>query len=241
MDALLWNTAAVLIPLVLTVGAYLFHFVTVKGAVSAFLFAAFIGLAGGFWWLIAFLALPVAGFAATKVGFSEKKQEGVQEGKKGERSWRNIAGVSLAPAIAAACFYLAPAQYSTALTIGFISALAVSTADTVASEIGVADHRVWMITNFKRTIPGINGGISVVGLLSSLIAALTIAFIDWIFICHHVSALFLIAGLAGMAGNLLDSVVGAAVENKGGISKYGNNFVTAFAGSVLGFAVALLF
>ncbi|MFA6870554.1 MAG: DUF92 domain-containing protein, partial [Methanomethylophilus sp.] len=98
-----------------------------------------------------------------------------------------------------------------------------------------------MITNFKRTIPCINGGISVVGLLSSLIAALTIAFIDWIFICHHVSALFLIAGLAGMAGNLLDSVVGAAVENKGGISKYGNNFVTAFAGSVLGFAVALLF
>ena len=43
-----------------------------------------------------------------------------------------------------------------------------------------------------------------------------------------------------MVGNLLDSVVGAVWENKGRISKYGNNIVTALSGAVIGFLLCLI-
>ncbi len=41
-------------------------------------------------------------------------------------------------------------------------------ADTFASEIGVIDRNVYMITNFKRTVPGVNGGVSLTGEMAAL-------------------------------------------------------------------------
>lgn len=241
MDALWLTIIAVILPLILTLAAYAFHFLTGKGAAAAFLFAAFIGITGGIWWELAFLAMPAASFAATKVDFREKKAEGVQEGRRGERSWKNIAGVSIAPALVAALTLVAPARFEVALIVAFISAIAVSTADTVASEIGVADPHVWMITTLKPTTVGVNGGVSRAGLLSSLVAALAFAFVAWVLIAHNVKLPFVVAGLAGMAGNLLDSVLGATLENQGHISKFGNNAVTALCGALLGGAIAAVF
>ena len=57
----------------------------------------------------------------------------------------------------------------------FVSTITVAGADTIASEIGVRDKNVYMITNFQKVDPGINGGVSKTGTAVSTLAALLIA------------------------------------------------------------------
>lgn len=240
MDAL--EALAILaLSAVLSAVAFRRGLLTKDGAAAAFVSACIIGLCGSIWWLLAYLVFPAVAFAATMIDIGKKEEKGLQEGKKGKRSALNILGVGLAPA-AIALVNLTDSTFgggdtADLLACAFISAVAVSMADTVSSEIGVLDDKVWMITTMKRTEPGINGGISRLGLLSSLIAVFIYAFIAWFFVFGDFDLLFLIPAVCGMIGNLLDSVVGAVLENKGLISKYGNNCVTAFAGGAVGFLI----
>ncbi len=240
MDAL-EALAIVALSAVMSAVAFRRGFLTKDGAAAAFVSACVIGLFGSIWWLLAYIVFPAVAFAATLIDIGKKEEKGLQEGKKGERSALNILGVGLAPmAIALANFAdgtFGGGDAADLLACAFVSAVAVSMADTVSSEIGVLDDKVWMITNMKRTEPGINGGVSRLGLLSSLAAAFVYAFMGWTIVFGSFDILFLIPAVCGMAGNLLDSVVGAVLENRGLISKYGNNCVTAFAGGALGFLV----
>ena len=54
---------------------------------------------------------------------------------------------------------------------GFIGSIAVATADTLASEIGVVDKYPRLITNFKKVPPGTDGGISPIGTAAGIIGA----------------------------------------------------------------------
>ena len=180
MDAL--EALAILaLSAVLSAVAFRRGLLTKDGAAAAFVSACIIGLCGSIWWLLAYLVFPAVAFAATMIDIGKKEEKGLQEGKKGERSALNILGVGLAPA-AIALVNLTDSTFgggdtADLLACAFISAVAVSMADTVSSEIGVLDDKVWMITTMKRTEPGINGGISRLGLLSSLIAVFIYAFI----------------------------------------------------------------
>ena len=64
----------------------------------------------------------------------------------------------------------------TMFAIMFVSTITVAGADTIASEIGVRDDRVYMITTGKRVEPGINGGVSPLGTATSTVASLLISF-----------------------------------------------------------------
>ncbi|MGI6009170.1 MAG: DUF92 domain-containing protein [Methanomethylophilus sp.] len=231
--------AVLVIAAVLSAVAYLKGFLTKGGAAGAFVTASAVGLGGSIWWLIAYIVFPAIAFAATLLKLDEKTRKGLQEGKKGERGLPNIIGVGLAPSIIAVVNLIdqtfGGGDAEEFLACAFVSAVAVSMADTISSEIGVLDDKVWMITTFKRVEPGINGGVSRMGLLSSLIASFVYAFIGWALVFQEIDLLFLIPAVCGMIGNLLDSLVGAVLENRGYISKYGNNFVTALSGGIIGY------
>ena len=122
----------------------------------------------------------------------------------------------------------------------FISTITVASADTIASEIGIRDKKVYMITTFERTEPGINGGVSVLGTTISTVTALVIAVIGWVAITESFSLLFLIPFAMGVLGNILDSVFGAVLENPGYISKYTNNCSTAMIGAFVGLGICFL-
>ncbi|MCH3978350.1 MAG: DUF92 domain-containing protein [Candidatus Methanomethylophilus sp.] len=243
MDAL---EALAILALTAVMSAVAFRrgFLTKDGAAAAFISACIIGMCGSIWWLLAYVVFPAVAFAATMMDIGRKEEKGLQEGKKGERSAMNILGVGLAPAVISLANFADSAfgggDASDLLACAFISAVAVSVADTISSEIGVLDGKVWMITTMKRTEPGINGGISRLGLASSTVMSFAYALIGWILIFGEIDALFLIPAVCGVIGNLLDSVVGAVLENKGRISKYGNNFVTAMAGGIIGYLLFFL-
>ncbi len=240
MDDALYVVIAVLLSLVLAVVAYRLKMLTASGSVAAFSVGAIISIFGSLEWLISIIIFTTIGLIATKINFKKKKEKGLQEGKNGERNHLNILGVALAPCIITVLNFITNGEYEMEMSILFLGTLCVAAADTVASELGVEDTRVWLITTLKRVEPGTNGGISLWGLVTSNLASILVGLLMWVVVFGQLDSLALIPAFAGIVGNLLDSVVGALVEDKGHISKYGNNFITSMLGALVGLGIYLL-
>ncbi|HKM13708.1 MAG TPA: DUF92 domain-containing protein [Candidatus Methanomethylophilaceae archaeon] len=239
MDPIIQVALTIVLSLLLSAIAWKTGMLTADGAVAAGAVLLAIGIMGSLDWLLMLVIFAVLGFAVTKISFSKKKEKGLQEGTHGERTWKNILGVSLAPAIIAIANFIFPG-YTDIMTVAYLGSIAVAASDTVASEIGVKDPRAWLITTFKRVDAGTNGGISVLGLSVSLVASTAVAILGWLVLFHDISWLLLIPLTVGMAGNLLDSFFGATIEDKF-ISKYTNNFITGLIGALLAAAIYVQF
>jgi uncharacterized protein (TIGR00297 family) len=94
---------------------------------------------------------------------------------------------------------------------GIVGALAATTADTWATELGGLS-REWprRITTGERVAPGTSGGVSALGLASAAAGALLIGGLGaWLGAGHVVG---LAAALAGWGASVLDSLLGATVQ-----------------------------
>ena len=233
-----------LLSLALSIIAYRLRMLTFSGALASLLVGYIVGVFGSVYWLVLLIVFTSAGLIATKVDFGDKHKHGLQEGSFGERTHKNVLGVGI-PACIFAFLYgvlhlLLNGEYNLALTVAFITTITVAAADTVASEIGFRDQKVWLITTFERVRRGTNGGVSVLGTVSSLAAAAFTGIVGWLLIFRGIDIYVLIPIVMGFAGNLIDSLLGASLEGKGKISKYTNNCVSAMAGAFLGMLVVLL-
>jgi uncharacterized protein (TIGR00297 family) len=236
MDPLINTILVILLPLALALFAYKKNLMTVWATVTSFVQAEIIGFCTNIWWVLAFFMFPVMAFIATKWKLKEKMELGLQEGKKGERSVLNLLGVGTIPVVIAMVFFLRPSDL---LTVAFLSSIAVSTSDTIASETGIWAKKTYMITTFKQVEPGPNGAVSLYGFGTAFIGTLAFALLGWFFIFNTEpisvpDIRFLIVVAAGMFGNVMDSVLGATLENPGYIGKYTNNASTALMGAVFG-------
>jgi len=226
-----------------------------SGSASSFLVGMVIGICGNVLWLILLLIFLISSFGATKYRFEWKRSVGLQEGFGGERTWRNIAANGAIPTVIAFASFAAevlaggdPSANFFSKDIAsylFVSSVAVAASDTAASEIGIIDPRVYMITTFKRVPRGVDGGISLTGQLMAFIAAAYTSAVGYV-----VFAAFneeLLAGpltlfvplLCGFFGCQVDSVIGATWERKGRIGKLGNNFISIAIGTLMALAVSL--
>ena len=137
MDALL-AVVAVAMSAILSLAAAKTSCLTKDGAVASFLTGSFTGALGSLEAFVLLTLFTLAGFAATRSGMSKKRKAGLVEGTRGERTWKNVAGVGLPPCLIVALnlvFPLDPVLFD----VMFISSIAVAGADTIASEIGVRD------------------------------------------------------------------------------------------------------
>lgn len=223
----------IVIVAVLSLASYKAHCLDSKGAIASFILGSATGILGSIEAFILLMIFTVSGFAATMKGLKKKMEKGLQEGQRGERGWKNVVGVG-APALMIIVMDLFLDMDPALFSIMYISTLAVAGADTIASEIGTRDPNVYMITSFKRVEPGVNGGVSVLGTITSTIASLIIAVLGWIIMQGTLDTLMLIPFAMGVLGNLLDSVFGAVLENPGYISKYTNNASTGFIAAIIG-------
>jgi uncharacterized protein (TIGR00297 family) len=126
-----------------------------------------------------------------------------------------------------------------AFLIALIAAFAEAAGDTVSSEIGQwLSGRAYLITSFQPVPAGENGGVSLGGSLAGMLAStLIVALAFTLGICDRGGAMMALA--AAVAGNLLDSVLGATIERRGLVSNGIVNFAgTSFAG-MLALAIAL--
>ncbi|CAN5502600.1 hypothetical protein BH11BAC3_BH11BAC3_43150 [soil metagenome] len=119
------------------------------------------------------------------------------------------------------------------------AALAAATADTISSELGTLyGKKFYNISSFQPGKRGENGVVSyegtLLGLLGSMIIAVTYC-LGFGFTIHFVWII-----IAGTAGNIADSILGATLERKQVINNDIVNFLnTLFAGLVAGLLLAI--
>jgi uncharacterized protein (TIGR00297 family) len=95
-----------------------------------------------------------------------------------------------------------------------VAALAELAADTVSSEIGEAfGSPTYSLISFRTVNPGTNGGVTAVGTLAGVAAALTITAIATAL--NPFLFVFWLTAVAAIVGMLIDSLLGATLENRG--------------------------
>lgn len=210
-----------------------------SGAVLGFIVGLLLALANH-----AYLACLVTFFLsssrATKFRSSEKRTfEEEFKGGEGRRNWVQVlcnAGMPLQLSI----LYLIdcgsgerPIDFTTYyrsswLSVGVMSSLACCNGDTWASEFGtvLSTGDPILITTGKRVPRGTNGGVSLIGLLVSLLGGVLIGLAYFITNVYAIDKdildaatpqwpIIVFGGVAGLFGSLLDSVLGATIQFTG--------------------------
>lgn len=164
------------------------------------------------------IVFAVVSHIATKAFIRQKKEISAQEGKEGERRTSNVVYAALIGLGIAIVHFIDPINvpYFILFTVSF----AVIASDTFASEIGIMDKKVYMITTLKPTTRGINGGVSALGQLAALLGSFIIS-ISYSLIAHGRIFLepVLAIGIVGFLGCQVDSILGALYENRGKLTK----------------------
>lgn len=180
-------------------------------------------------------ALFVLTWLSTRIGYGRKQELGVAERREGRTAWQVLANLG-APAIAAGAFAVTGHH---PWLVAAIAALSEAATDTVASEIGQSRrHDARLITNWKLVPAGVDGGITLIGTLTGAAAGIVIVVVATVAGLLPMTE-FWIPAIAGFAGMLADSFLGATIQRRGWISNRGVNFCSTLAAAVLGYLLAI--
>ncbi len=187
-----------------------------SGVVGAILIGATIFGLGGLAWSVVLIVFFVSSSALSH--FREARKASLAE-KFSKGSRRDLAQ-TLANGGAGALIVIANFVWPSALWwAAFVGALATVTADTWATELGVLSKaRPRLITTGGEVEVGTSGGVTLTGTLAALGGAVMIGLFAAGFHMFNgnsfLLSLFLLlsAALSGLAGSLVDSVMGATVQ-----------------------------
>ncbi len=160
--------------------SYKFGLLTASGSAASFVMGVVIGVFGSINWLIMLIAFALAGFVVTRYKIDVKMKNGLQEGKKGERTYKNVFANAFVPALIAVISYAAGMQNQPLAVLAYLCSISVAAADTIASELGVLSPQVRLITNFKKVPAGTDGGISVYGTFWAIMASMFVSIAGWV-------------------------------------------------------------
>lgn len=190
--------------------AYRVHSLNKSGAFAAIVVGTIIFGLGGWQWAVLLLLFFTTSSALSRA--FKKRKQGLNE--KFSKGHERDAGQVFGNGGLATLFVLVHALYPESIIgwVGFAASLAAVNADTWATELGVLNPTPpRMITDVrKRVEKGTSGGVSLFGTLASLFGAAVIALpaawfaSDW--------SLLPLITLAGLAGSLFDSLLGATVQ-----------------------------
>ncbi|MGH7715620.1 MAG: DUF92 domain-containing protein, partial [Vulcanimicrobiaceae bacterium] len=194
---------------------------TTAGTLAALIVGVVTYLGGQYGWHDVPAALGVLfAFFITSVGFSfagrKRKELLVDVPKGGSRdAWQVAANGGVATVSAALAAFIShdaqPGHVAYALLFAFAGAYAAATADTWSTEIGSAfGGNPRSIVGFAPIAPGLSGGVTLLGTTAMFAGAAWVALV-FALLAHRTDALGIVM-LAGIAGALADSILGATLQ-----------------------------
>ena len=199
---------AALLGFIIAVASYAARFLTLSGSLATFLLAVAIYGIGGWQWPVPIVIFFVLSSLLSKYGRSRKVLfEQVFE-KSGTRDWGQVLANGGVAAIIAILSALFPLHDFYPLYLG---ALAAVTADTWGTEIGVLTKgKTISVLTLKSVEPGTSGGISEYGTVGGAIGAAVVALSGYPWYTELRTTLIVVVG--GVAGSLIDSLLGATAQ-----------------------------
>lgn len=182
---------------------------TLDGALTASFLGLWVLWFAGALWLIPLFLFFITG---TLLGRLSKRNAQATDAKHGKA--RDYLQVLCNGGIyAALATFTNSAQHEFFLTLMLVS-MSICTADTWSSEIGIYYRwNTYDIVRFRPAPVGLSGGVSLPGTLGGLLGALAMAIVGSLLLYHYIKFEFLLQlTIAGFAGMLLDSVMGASLQ-----------------------------
>jgi uncharacterized protein (TIGR00297 family) len=171
---------------------------------------------------------------ATRVGYRQKQLLGSAERRGGRNAGQVLANLGVSAV--AALLYIR--LHDSRLLLAFAAALSEVAADTLSSEIGtVLGGTPRLLTTWEAVPAGTDGAITWPGTLVALIAALLVSLVGAITNVFPNREL-LTCTAAAMLGTLVDSLLGATLEQKGVLGNNGVNFLSTVVAATLAWLVA---
>jgi uncharacterized protein (TIGR00297 family) len=239
-----WISLAIVLLLctALAILSYWFGLLTASGSISAFALGIVIGGLGSISWLLILVIFTILGFLVTRYKLQKKIERGVQEGEKGERTYKNVLANGLIPAVIAILTWIMGVNQEAIPAIVFLSAISVAASDTVASEMGILSEDAKLITSMKPVPPGTDGGVSTYGTVWALLGAIAASVFGWILLFpdNLIDPLIVVPIITGFLGCNVDSYVGATLERRGYVGKLGTNIISMTSGAILALVILLV-
>jgi uncharacterized protein (TIGR00297 family) len=180
-------------------------------------------------------ALFLMTWVSTRLGYRRKLALGLAERREGRSAWQVMANLAVA-ALGSVIFSVAGNRLWLVAAVG---ALAEAATDTVASEIGQyrgSDAR--LITTWERVPAGTDGGITISGSIAGMAAGVVIAAVATVGGMLPRTQLW-IPVVAGFAGMMIDSFLGATLQPRGWLSNQAVNLFSTLAAATLAYALAI--
>ncbi|KAH7425386.1 hypothetical protein KP509_11G051800 [Ceratopteris richardii] len=216
---------------------------TIPGMASAFLLGTLTWKAFGshaFVLLILYFAL---GTGVTKLKIKQKEREGIAEKRSGKRGPSSVWGSGAAGIVCAiaAITGLGGSDLSYFWQLGFVASFATKLSDTISSEVGKAyGTTTYLVPSMKIVPRGTEGAVSLEGTLAGLSAC-----IIFCAIAYNINEVTgrdaLICVVASQVANLLESYLGATLQDRKGFEWLNNdvvNVVNISFGAILAIAAS---
>jgi len=222
---------ALIVNALLALVAISLRLVTRLGAGMGFILGMAVYLGYGYKSFLLLLAFFALGSAATRLGYAAKAARGIAERRRGARSWQEAAANVLAAAFFS--ILVITTHHERAFLLATIAVFAEACGDTVASEIGQwLSLRAYLVTTFAVVSAGENGGVSFAGSATGILASALIVALGWALGLSTLGGAAVTLG-AAVAGNFIDSFLGATLERRRLLGNGAVNFAsTCFAGAL---------
>ncbi|KAG9280536.1 transmembrane protein 19 [Astyanax mexicanus] len=227
---------SVLVPLILTSRALRKKSLDHGGALGALL-VGFILTIANMSFFSALLAFFITSSKLTRWKGDVKKRFDSEYKEGGQRNWVQVFCNGGVPTELALLYMIEVGpgempvdfekQYSASwMCLSLLGALACSTGDTWASEVGpvLSKCKPRLITTWKKVPPGTNGGVTTIGLIASFLGGATVGtayFITQLLLVNelHLAVpqwpIIVYGAMSGLLGSMLDSFLGANMQYSG--------------------------